>query len=259
MGPLRPLVLAWVIFAGACIGSFLNVVIYRLPRGFLVSLPSRSACRSCRRKLEWYENVPVLSWALLRARCRTCRSPIPARYPLVEMMTAALFLAVFLRKGATFELAYYCAFCAALVAVTFIDLDFRIIPDRISLPMTALGIAASALVPSLGFARSAAGAAAGGLGLWFLAWAYERAAGREGMGFGDVKLLAMIGAFLGPGGALATLVISSMVGSVVGLVIMVVQRKNLKLALPYGPFLAIGALAYLFWGDFLTLRFYPGL
>ncbi len=249
--------MAWFAFVGAVVGSFLNVVIYRLPLGFHLTLPSRSACRICKRKLAWYENVPVLSYLALRARCRTCASPISLRYPLVEVTTAALFVAVFGYQGVSFAALYYSAFCAALIAITFIDLDHRIIPDLISLPFIAIGVLGSLAVPSLGLINSLLGAAGGGFGFWFMAWAYEKVSGREGLGFGDVKLLAMIGAFLGPKGALGTVLLSSVVGSVVGIVIMIVQKKNLKLALPYGPFLALGAFAYLFWGDYFLLRIYP--
>lgn len=254
---LRAVFVGWVAFCGLVIGSFLNVVIYRVPLGFRVSLPSRSACRRCKRKLAWFENLPVLSYLVLRGRCRGCGQSISPRYPLVEIMTAALFVAVFGRKGLSFSALYYCIFCAALVAITFIDLDHRIIPDVISIPLTIVGVAASFGVPELGFVDSAIGAAAAGLGLWLMATGYERATGREGMGFGDVKLLAMIGAFLGPWGALGTVIISSIVGSVIGITIMIAQRKNLKLALPYGPFLAIGALTWLFWGDTIALHIYP--
>ena len=253
----RPVLLAWFAAAGLAVGSFLNVVIYRVPLGFFVSLPSRSACRKCKRRLAWYENIPVFSYLALRARCRTCASPISARYPLVEIMTSALFVAVFGYYGATFATLYYSAFCAALVAITFIDLDHRIIPDVISFPFIAIGLLGSLAVPGLGIANSAMGAAAGGFGFWFMAWGYQKISGREGLGFGDVKLLAMIGAFLGPRGALGTVLLSSIVGSVVGIVIMIVQKKNLKLALPFGPFLALGAFVYLFWGDYLALRIYP--
>lgn len=255
----RPIVFAWVVVVGAAIGSFLNVVIYRVPRGFLVALPSRSACRECKRKLAWFENIPVLSYLFLRAKCKVCGSAISARYPLVEVMTATLFLAVYEHKGLGLEAIYYWVFCSALVAITFIDLDFRIIPDVISLPLLVLGIAMSPFIPSLGLKSSIIGAAAGGFGLWAMAWAYQKVTGREGMGFGDVKLLAMIGAFLGPQGALGSVLVSSIVGSIVGIVIIVIQRKNLKLALPYGPFLAVGALVCLFWGDELAIRLYPHL
>lgn len=255
----RPLFLIWVLVVGAAVGSFLNVVIYRLPRGFRVGLPSRSACRACRRRLAWYENVPLISYLLLLGKCRTCHAMISLRYPLVEIMTATLFVAVAGYQGLSFSTAYYCAFCAALIAITFIDLDFRIIPDAISVPFMVIGLAGSFLVPSLGLAAAAGGAAIGGLGLWLTAWLYERATGREGLGFGDVKLLAMIGAFLGPKGALGTIFISSIVGSTIGIVIMIAQKKNMKLALPYGPFLAMGALCWLFWGDFIAMRLYPHL
>jgi leader peptidase (prepilin peptidase)/N-methyltransferase len=254
---VRGILIAWVAIFGAAAGSFLNVVIYRLPRGFSVRRPSRSACPSCGRKLLWRENVPLLSYLFLRGRCGGCGTKISPRYPLVESMTAALFVAVFLHFELTFATLYYCAFIAALVAVTFIDLDFRLIPDAISFPGLAVGVFFSPFVPGLGILSSLEGVAVGGGFFFAMRFLYERFTNREGIGLGDVKLLAMIGAFLGVGGAIATVMISSIVGSIVGLTIAAIQKKNLKLALPYGPFLTVGALAWLFWGDVILARFYP--
>lgn len=248
----------WFGVVGAAIGSFLNVVIFRVPRGFRIGLPSRSACIACKARLPWYENIPVAGYIFLRAKCRKCRAKISARYPLVELMTAVLFVALYRRFGFSFETFYYCAFAAALIAVTFIDVDFRIIPDVISFPGIAIGVAASAWVSDLGLVSSALGAGFGIGFLWILGSLYERLTGREGIGFGDVKLLGMIGAFLGLRGALGAVVVSSLVGSVVGIVLVVAQKKSLKLAIPYGPFLAIGALVFLFWGDYIVFRIYPG-
>jgi leader peptidase (prepilin peptidase)/N-methyltransferase len=242
---------------GAAIGSFLNVVIYRLPHGFHLGLPSRSACPKCKRRLRWYENIPILSYLVLRGRCAGCSSLVSLRYPLVEVLTALLFVAVYKYFGISLSTLYYWVFVAALLAITFIDLDHRIIPDAISLPLAALGVAGSFLIPQLGILSSVLGVLLGGGLFWFMGWAYEKATGREGLGFGDVKMLAMIGAFLGPKGTIGTILISSVSGSIVGLVLMIAHKKNLKLAIPYGPFLALGALIYLFWGDDLVFRFYP--
>lgn len=253
---VEELLLFWSVVLGASVGSFLNVVIYRLPNGFRLSLPSRSACMKCGRKLRWYDNIPVVSYVFLRGRCAGCGKSFSIRYPIVEIMTAVMFLAVARYFGATLTTLYYWAFVSALIAITFIDLDHRIIPDAISLPGIALGFLFSFMAPHLGYLSSFLGALAGGGSFWLLAWAYEKYTGREGLGFGDVKMLAMIGAFLGPHGVVGAIVISSLLGSVVGIVIMLVQRRDLKLSVPYGPFLAIGALTYLFWGDYLALRFY---
>jgi leader peptidase (prepilin peptidase)/N-methyltransferase len=244
----------WFIVLGLSIGSFLNVVIFRLPLGFHLSLPSRSACMKCRRKLRWYENIPLLSYLGLRGKCSGCQRVISARYPLVESMVAVLFLAVYLVFGLNFTTFYYCVFLAALVAITFIDLDHRIIPDSISLPGIVIGFIGSIFVPELGPVSSLFGILIGGGFFWFMGWAYEKIRGQEGLGFGDVKLLAMIGAFIGPRGTLSTIVISSVFGSVVGLILMIAHKKDLKLSLPYGPFLAIGAMTFLFWSDYLAIR-----
>lgn len=253
---IEELLFFWAVVLGASVGSFLNVVIYRLPNGFRLALPSRSACMKCGLKLRWHDNIPILSYVFLRGRCAGCRKSFSFRYPLVEIMTAVMFLAVARYFGVTVATLYYWAFVSALIAITFIDLDHRIIPDAISFPGIAFGFLFSFFVPHLGMVSSFWGVVAGGGSFWLLAWAYEKYTGREGLGFGDVKMLAMIGAFLGPKGVIGAIVISSMLGSVVGLIIMLVQRKDLKLSVPYGPFLAIGALTYLFWGDYLGLRFY---
>lgn len=251
--------LAWFAVMGAAVGSFLNVVIYRLPRGFRLGLPSRSICPVCGHKISWVENIPIFSYAFLGGRCRICRARISARYPLVELLGALLFVSLYRFFGLSFTTAYYAVFVSALLAITFIDIDFRIIPDAISLPLAVAGLALSPAIPSLGLKMSAIGAASGGLFLWGLGAGYEKLTGREGLGLGDVKLLGMIGAFLGPGGVIAAIVVSSLLGSVVGLALVLIQKKSLKLAIPYGPFLAIGALVALFWGDYIGLKFYPVL
>lgn len=171
-------------------------------------------------------------------------------------MTALMFVAVYSYYDLSFESFFYCIFVAALLAITFIDIDHRIIPDVISLPGIFVGILGSFFGSKVGPLASIAGAAGGALSFWLLAFIYEKLTGREGLGFGDVKLLGMVGAFLGPTGAFATVLLSSMVGSIVGLTIMVARRENLKLALPYGPFLAVGAIIYLFWGDYIAIGLY---
>ncbi|MEW6056513.1 MAG: A24 family peptidase [Bdellovibrionota bacterium] len=249
--------LFWFSVLGACVGSFLNVVIFRIPRGYKIGLPSRSICTRCRRRIRWYENIPVLSYLALRGRCHGCGAGISRRYPFVECVTALLFAGVYAHFGVTLATLYYCGFVAALVAVTFIDIDFRIIPDVISIPGVVIGLAGSLSVGRVSFSDAATGALFGGGFFWALGWAYEKYSGREGLGFGDVKLIAMIGAFLGLKGSMVTIVLSSLIGSIFGVAIMIIQRKNLKLAIPYGPFLALGALLYLFWGDSISLRLYP--
>src|SRR5262249_47275060 len=200
---------------GACIGSFLNVCIHRLPAEESIVRP-RSRCPGCRTPISWYDNIPVLSWLLLRARCRTCGAPIAVRYPLVEATTGALAVAALLGFGLGTQALVAFAFTAALLLVTFIDLDHFFIPDEVSLPGIALGVVVSVLPGGIGLVDALAGAALGGGILWLVAWGYERLTGVEGMGLGDVKLLAMIGAFLGWQAVPAVLVIASITGAVAG-------------------------------------------
>jgi leader peptidase (prepilin peptidase) / N-methyltransferase len=242
-------VLAFVL--GACVGSFLNVVIHRLPRGESLVSP-RSRCPSCETTIAWYDNLPILSWLLLRGRCRRCGTGISFRYPLVELLTGLVALALHARLGYSLEFLVAFYFACTLLAIAYIDLDFQIIPDVLSLPGVVVGLAAAPLLHPgswLDAIRAAAlGALLGGGILFAVAWTYERATGREGMGGGDVKLLAMVGAFLGWQGVLLTLLLGSLVGSAIGVSIMIARGADAKLAIPFGPFLSIGAFVALFWG-----------
>jgi leader peptidase (prepilin peptidase)/N-methyltransferase len=239
-------------FLGACVGSFLNVVIHRLPRGESLVAPG-SRCPGWERPIAWYDNVPIQSRGLLRGRCRRCGAGISVRYPIVELLTALIAFALHARLGfgPSFVVAFY--FAATLLAIAYIDLDHQIIPDVLSLPGIAIGLLAAPLLhpgtwlEALGTA--ALGAVLGGGILFAVAWGYERATGREGMGGGDVKLLAMVGAFLGWQGVLLTLLLASLVGSVIGVAIMVARGADAKLAIPFGPFLSIGAFVAMFWGS----------
>jgi leader peptidase (prepilin peptidase)/N-methyltransferase len=261
--------LAFVV--GACVGSFLNVCIYRLPADESVVRPG-SRCPHCRHALAWYDNVPLLSWAWLGARCRSCRAAIPARYPLVEATAGGLALLALARFGTTPWGLVVFAFSAALLMITFIDLDHRFIPDEVSLPGIVVGLAASFVEGGPGPVASLLGVLAGGGVLWGVAWGYERATGREGMGLGDVKLLAMIGAFVGWQAIPAILVIASVTGSLAGVAVMLahgasaggvrirrrfglralgpfVRRRAQRTAIPFGPFLAVGAMIALYLPD----------
>jgi leader peptidase (prepilin peptidase) / N-methyltransferase len=243
---------------GTAIGSFLNVVIYRLPRD--LSLGGRSACPGCGNQLAWYDLVPIFSFLVLRARCRRCRTPIAGRYPLVELLTGLLAVAVVMRFGFGLTGLLYFAFGAALLAVTFIDLEWQIIPDAITLPGVAIGLAA-ALFARLGTTsglldtallvtplRALIGAAGGALGLWLVAFGYQRVTKIEGLGLGDVKLAALLGAFLGGGGVFLTILLASLVGSMVGVGIILAGRGSGRTALPFGTFLAPAGLFVLFYG-----------
>jgi leader peptidase (prepilin peptidase) / N-methyltransferase len=231
---------------GAIVGSFLNVCILRIPAEESIVSPG-SRCPSCKRPIAWYDNIPLLSWLILRGRCRGCRAPISFRYFLVELLTALAAVAVYLHVGFGFEWVVLFAFVASLIVITFIDLDHRIIPDVISLPGIVAGFVVS-FAREPGPIASLIGILFGGGILFAVAWGYEKATGREGMGGGDVKLLAMIGAFLGWQSIPFTLLVSSLSGSLIGLSLMWWTDSDSKYAIPFGPFLAFGALLYVFVG-----------
>jgi leader peptidase (prepilin peptidase) / N-methyltransferase len=236
---------------GLIIGSFLNVVIARLPEGASIFGP-RSACPRCGQPIAWYDNVPVVSFALLGARCRTCRGPISWRYPVVELTTAALFLAAYLRMGWTVQLAPTLVLIAALVAITGIDLDHQIIPDAITLPGIALGFAASFLPGGVGWFSSLLGVLAGGA-LFFAIIVLSRG----GMGGGDLKLGAMLGAFLGWQLVLLSILLAVLAGGAVAVALLALGRKGRKDPVPFGPFLALGGAVTALGGDPL-LAWYLG-
>lgn len=231
---------------GAVVGSFLNVVILRLPReGASIAFPA-SHCPQCKRSLSWYENIPVLSYLVLRGRCRTCHCTISLQYPLVELVMAGLAVLVLQQFRLSFELFYYFVFCAALLVIIFIDIHHQIIPDRISLPGIVVGFAGSFLTQAVTWQESGLGILCGGGILYAVAFGYFTLTKREGMGGGDIKLLAMIGAFLGWQSLLYVVFASSVGGSIVGIAAMFRQKKGGQTRIPFGPFLAIAALSYLF-------------
>ncbi len=241
---------AFAFVLGAVTGSFLNVCIYRLPLDQSIVSPG-SRCMSCGAEVRWFDNLPVLSWLFLRGRCRSCGAGFSIRYPLVELLTACLTFLLFLRFGPTLSFAVYFLLVAALIVVTFIDLDHQIIPDEISLPGIALGFLASFFLPSPGWLSSLLGAVVGWGSLALIFYGYLWLTGREGMGGGDAKLLAMLGAFLGLKAIPFIIFVSSLAGSVIGLSLMAIQGKNRHLAIPFGPYLALGALLYIFYGPWL--------
>ncbi len=236
-----PLQIGFAAAFGAVAGSFLNVLIYRLPLGRSVVWPS-SACPDCDRELSWYENIPIASFVALRARCRTCRARISIRYPLVEALTAAMFAAAWWYYGSGVLLASRLVFGCALIALFAIDLEHQLLPNAITLPGIAAGLVFS-LFTEPGWQAAFVGALAGGGALYAIAEAYYRVRHEEGLGMGDVKMLAMIGAFLGWKLALVTLMMASLAGTVVGLGLIVSKRGGMKYALPFGTFLALGAAA----------------
>lgn len=249
-----------IIFAltlGLCVGSFLNVLIYRLPLGRSIVKPG-SACPNCGAGIRWYDNIPVLSYILLHGKCRRCQSRISPRYPLAEIITGLLSLVLFHQYGLSWAYLFYFLFVSALIAIIFIDFDHQIIPDVITYPGIVAGFISSLILPNITYRDSLIGIILGGGILYLIALGYLMLAKREGMGGGDIKLLAMIGAFLGWQALPFTILVSALLGSVVGIIAMLKTGKDAKMAIPFGPFLSIGAILYLFWGKAVT-QWYLGL
>ena len=242
---------------GLCIGSFLNVCAYRLPLGESIVFPG-SRCTSCGRMLSWFDNLPVLSWVVLGGRCRTCKAPVSWMYPTVEAVTSLVFVITYLTYGPTLLGVVRVVFACALIVLFVTDLQHKILPNVITLPGIVLGFASSFFLPP-GWVSSLIGLLIGGGFLYAIAEAYYRIRGQEGLGMGDVKLLAMIGAFLGWKLVLLTLVLASFTGSLAGGVLIASGRGSMKYALPFGTFLAVGALFAATWGDPIAdwyFRFY---
>ena len=256
---------AFVFIIGLVVGSFLNVCIYRMPRERSVIRPP-SSCPACARPIPWHDNIPVLSWILLRGRCRFCRAPISLLYPAVELLTAAAFLAAWWRHPDPRVYPVICLVMAGLIATTFIDLYHYIIPDEITLGGVAAGLISAALVPEItgrsthlaGLLRSLLGVAVGGGGLYLIAVAGSALFKKEAMGMGDVKLMGAVGAFFGPQAPLFSLLVGSVLGSIVGLALMALGRARRDSAIPFGPYLAAGAALYALWGPAL-IRAYLAL
>ena len=249
-----PMGLAAAALAGLLVGSFLNVVAHRLPRDESIVSPG-SRCPTCGAPVAFFDNVPVLSWIVLAGRCRTCRAPISVRYPLMELANGLLWVLVFWRAPSWCDFASGALLCSACLALLAIDADFQILPDAITLPGIAVGLALSFCSVSRTPLQSLLGAALGAGGLFLVAFLYEKIAGQEGMGLGDVKMLGMIGALLGPSGVLVTILAASLSGSVVGLALIALKRGDGKTRLPFGVFLALGAIAAWFFADPLAARY----
>ena len=241
---------------GSAVGSFLNVCIYRLPEDTSIIFPA-SHCPQCRKTIRYYDNIPILSYLLLRGKCRFCGSPISPQYCIVELLTASFSVLLFLLYPPVEYLIYFVFFCS-LVVITFIDLKYQIIPDVISIPGIGVGFLASFALSQITWLDSLLGIALGGGVLYGVALAYYLIMKTEGMGGGDIKLLAMIGAFLGSKAVVVTIFVSAFVGSVVGVALMLFKGKGRKYAIPYGPFLALGAIISLFWAETLV-AWYQGL
>ncbi|MDR0457460.1 MAG: prepilin peptidase [Burkholderiaceae bacterium] len=288
--PAWLLALAGAVF-GLIVGSFLNVVIYRLPKmlerqwaaeardfmadnagpaaaadagphapaaqteePFNLAVP-RSRCPSCGHAIAWYENIPVFSYLALRGRCSACHAPISVRYPLVELLTGALFAVCAWRWGLSATALVWCGFAAALVALAGIDWDTTLLPDNLTLPLLWAGLLAAALGLT-GVTATAAvwGAAAGYLALWAVYWAFKLTTGKEGMGYGDFKLFAALGAWFGWQGLLPVILLASVAGIIVGLALKAARRLHAGGMVPFGPFLALGGLAAMLIGSRALLR-----
>lgn len=256
--------------AGLLIGSFLNVCIYRMPRDISVVRP-RSHCPYCRRTIAWYDNIPVLSFLLLRSRCRHCFAEIPPRYALVELSTGLAFLLSAYALGPTLTAVKYAVFSAIVIALIVTDLLDRILPDEFTLGGVLIGLAFAPFInsepgilalifwkqvspPWIRLADAAFAAAVTSGLVWFICiWLYEKLRHRQGMGLGDVKMLAMIGAFLGFRGALLTMIVGSLMGAVIGLGYIVIRKKSLTYELPFGSFLGVSALGVAIWGEVIVV------
>ena len=232
------------------VGSFLNVCIIRLPKGESIVFPG-SHCPYCKKAIEFYDNIPLISYLLLRAKCRHCHAPISFQYPLIEGGTALCSLLLFIKFGLSWNYLFYFSFIAALIVITVIDFFHQIIPDVISLPGIGLGLLGSLILSQITFFNSLIGVVLGGGSLFLVATLYQWFFKREGMGGGDVKLLAMIGAFLGWKAVFLTILLSSLIGSITGVATMAFKGKDFKYAIPFGPFLSLGAVVSLFWGESL--------
>ena len=266
-------------FLGLIVGSFLNVLIHRLPkmmqaeweaqcaelRNEVISesprynlIVPRSACPHCHHRITASENIPVLSWLMLCGKCSACGTPISPRYPVVELLTACFSVAVVWKFGATWQALGGLVFVWALIALAFIDFDTSLLPDSLTLPLLWLGLIFNLASSFTTLPEAVIGAIAGYLILWAVFWLFKFATGKEGMGYGDFKLLAAIGAWLGWELLPVTLLLSSVVGALVGIAMIVLVKHDRRIPIPFGPYLAGGGLVALFFGNQLT-RAYLGL
>ena len=248
---LNSLLALYSVLLGLAFGSFINVCVYRIPLKKSIIKPP-SACPKCRQRIRFYDNIPLISYLILRGRCRHCRGYISWEYPLVEAVTGFLSLALFIRYGLSLQFLFFLLFAGTLVMISFIDLHHRIIPDVLSLPGIPAGWAYSLFAGHVSWLDSLIGSIAGGGALFLVAFVYQRLTGREGMGGGDIKLLAMIGAWMGWRALPFIVLISSLTGAVVGCLFILMAGKGYKFKIPFGPFLSLGALVYLFFGLRLT-------
>ena len=259
-----------------CVGSFLNVVIYRLPlmmqrewqsecrlllEDELTTKPSKassnepfnlvkpnSTCPKCKTAIKPWQNIPIISWIMLKGKCANCSNPISARYPIVEAITALLSLVIAYSFGATEHALLYIFVTWILVALTFIDIDHMLLPDQLTLPLVWLSLIAAVMGITISPSEAIAGAACGYLSLWSVFWLFKLLTGKEGMGYGDFKLLAVFGALLGWQSLLTIILLSSVVGAIIGIALLSIQGKDKATPIPFGPYLAIAGWITLLWG-----------
>ncbi|XID74674.1 prepilin peptidase [Alkanindiges sp. WGS2144] len=272
------LLLSVIAVLGLCVGSFLNVVIYRLPRmmeqewrhectillngtasaepvALSLSKPA-SSCPHCQHQIRWYENIPLFSWLALRGKCSACHSKISIRYPLVELATMLASIVVVLSFGPTFKMLAALLLTWVLIALTGIDFDTQLLPDRLTLPIAGLGLAINTQSLFISPTQSIWGYVIGFLVLWLVYIVFKLVTGKEGMGYGDFKLLAALGAWLGPLMLPLIILLSSMVGAIIGLALLKIRKENLPFA--FGPYLAIAGWIALIWGNNLMTLYLGG-
>ena len=234
---------------GTCIGSFLNVCIYRIPENKSIVTPG-SFCPNCNKSIPFYCNIPILSYIFLKGRCKFCKQPISIRYPLIEALTGIFALLLFLKFGLIPAMVYWFVFISVLITISFIDIDHQIIPDIISLPGILIFASSFYFLPEMTIIDTGLGILVGGGSLYAVALLYYLLRKQEGMGGGDIKLLAMIGAATGIKGVLFTIFAGSLFGTIFGILIMIYTKlANTKLKIPFGPFLSLGAILYIFFGN----------
>lgn len=267
LDPLVAITYAFVI--ALCVGSFLNVVIYRLPimmerewnaqydnnpeeaTEFNLSKPA-STCPSCGHKIKWYENIPVLSYAYLKGKCSQCKSPISLRYPFVELLSAVSVGFAIYTYGLN-EIGFSVALLSwGLICLIFIDIDHQLLPDRITLPLLWLGLLVNSFNTFTTLEYAVYGAMAGYLSLWSVYWLFKLITGKEGMGYGDFKLLAALGAWVGITQIPLIILLSSLVGAVFGICLIAFRKHGKEIPIPFGPYLAIAGWIALFWGNHIT-------
>ena len=251
-----------IFIVGLLMGSFANLLIYRLPQNKPWAF-DRSRCSNCQKVIPWYDNIPVLSWFILRGKCRQCGAPYSFRYVVVELLTGFLFALAYWYYGFSWTALEVVVFCWMLVVCSFIDFDHMILPDEFTLSGIVIGLVGAALNPERSFVDSLIGVLVGGGFLWFMAFVYYQLTKKDGLGGGDIKLLGWIGAVLGWKAIPFVITTSAVVGSLVGITLAVKSKEGMKTAIPFGPYLALAAVIYLFGGQTLAQAYFslflPGL